>query len=51
MGNTLIREKDGWDISVIKRVELNVLKWCGYVEMSGRKWTPSSSSFYMGLKL
>ena len=35
--NTLIREKCGCELSVMERIESNVLKWFGHVERMGEE--------------
>ena len=36
-GNSLIRERYVCELVVLKRVEVNVLKWFGHVERMGEK--------------
>ena len=32
-----VKERCGWELSVLERIERDVLKWFGYVEKLGRK--------------
>ena len=37
MKNALIRERCGYELSVLERIERNVLKWFGHVERKGEE--------------
>ena len=35
--NSIIRERCGWELSVLERIERNMLKWFGDVERMGEE--------------
>ena len=42
--NAIIIERYGYELSVLERIERNVLKWFGHVERMGEEWLVKNES-------